>query len=100
MSNNDNVVKLISKKEKEEAEKINNIKAEIQEFLGVFAAAVDAYNAMSFAAVAISEDGEPLLTYTSGNGDLLPLIGAVEGIKRDMLEAVINIIHEDDYEQE
>ena len=95
-SKSSNVVKLVPKSQAAEDERKAAIRDEIHEFIGMFAAAAEAYNATSFAAVCVSDAGEPIGTFTSMDHNLLPLVGALEGVKQEMLE----IIADDPYDDE
>lgn len=80
---NDKVVSLVPKSDAE-----TDVPSELVELIGAFAAAVDAYEAVSFAAVAVTESGESITTFSSMNDNLLPLVGAVEGLKFEMINPV------------
>ena len=86
MKDKDKVIKLVPK----DGAKLNELseqdRAEIIEMLGLFAAAVDAYGAGSFAAVAVTHDGEAITTFTSLGKSMLPLVGALEGLKSELVQ--------------
>lgn len=96
MKTDDKVVELVPKSVAEEEAHKAALRDEIHEFIGMFAAAAEAYNATSFAAVCVSDAGEPIGTYTSLDSSLLPLIGALEGVKQEMIEIVTESLYEEE----
>lgn len=95
----DKVVELVPKSVVDEEARKAALRDEIHEFIGMFAAAAEAYNATSFAAVCVSDVGEPIGTFTSLDTSLLPLIGALEGVKQEMIEIVAESMYDDEEEE-
>jgi len=87
MKDDDKVVQLVTSKEpKPSDDEFYGMTDEVREFIEIFTVSAEAYEAVSFAAVAVAPDGEMISTFTSSNANLLSLLGAVAVTQSELLD--------------